>query len=69
MDEHTVRQQMDLAEQAGRDGDARRAARLYQALGKSLQTEFGPYDSRALDAYEGVARWVRLGAQSASPKP
>ncbi|WP_330435810.1 hypothetical protein OIC43_37055 [Streptomyces sp. NBC_00825] len=63
MDEHVLRQQMDLAEQAGRDGDARRATHLYQALGEALQKEFGQYDSRALDAYEGMARWVRLGAQ------
>lgn len=63
MDEQMVQEQMDLAEQAGRDGDPRRAARFYQALGKSLQAEFGPYDPRALDAYEGAARWVRLGAR------
>ncbi|MFE3146621.1 hypothetical protein ACFXJ6_08145 [Streptomyces sp. NPDC059218] len=69
MDEHAVQQQMDLAEQAGRAGDSRRAARLYQTLGKSLQQQFGQYDSRALDAYEGAARWVRLGSKSVLPKP
>ncbi|WP_371099291.1 hypothetical protein [Streptomyces sanglieri] len=69
MDEHAVQQQMDLAEQAGRDGDSRHAARLYQTLGKALQVKFGQYDPRALDAYEGAARWVRLGSKSAPPKP
>ncbi|MFJ7489727.1 hypothetical protein ACIQZB_00450 [Streptomyces sp. NPDC097727] len=58
MDEQTIQQQMDLAEQVGQDGDARRATHLYQALGDSLRAEYGPYDSRVLDAYEGMARWV-----------
>jgi serine/threonine-protein kinase len=63
MDKQTIQQQMDIAEQTGQNGDARQAASLYQALGKALQKQFGPYDPRALDAYEGAARWVRLGAR------
>ncbi|MDX3694869.1 hypothetical protein PV726_31950 [Streptomyces europaeiscabiei] len=47
----------DLAELTGKQGDLREAARLYQQLGDDLRNHLG-LDSRTLDAYEGMARWI-----------
>ncbi|MFC8094632.1 serine/threonine-protein kinase [Streptomyces sp. NPDC057301] len=46
------------AELTGQSGDARGAAALYNRLGHDCQDFFGPYDVRALNAFEGVARWI-----------
>lgn len=43
--------------------DYRTAARLYDELGKDIQRECGRFDVRALDAFEGVARAIRKGAE------
>ncbi|MFE3547383.1 serine/threonine-protein kinase [Streptomyces kronopolitis] len=52
------------AELTGRSGDTRGAAALYDRLGHDCQDFFGPYDVRALNAFEGVARWIaRSGAR------
>ncbi|MFG2517563.1 serine/threonine-protein kinase [Streptomyces sp. NPDC048527] len=52
------------AELTGQSGDARGAAALYNRLGRDCQEFFGPYDSRVLNAFEGVARWIaRSGAE------
>ncbi|MFD4789872.1 serine/threonine-protein kinase [Streptomyces sp. NPDC058459] len=52
------------AELTGRSGDTRGAAALYDRLGHDCQNFFGPYDVRALNAFEGVARWIaRSGAR------
>ena len=56
MDEITTR--MAEAERAEEDGDYREAARLYDQLGKDIQTRHGRFDPRALDAFEGVARSI-----------
>jgi hypothetical protein len=50
-----------FAELTGQRGDPRGAARLYQRLGDTLREHIGPFDGQALDAYEGVARWVAGG--------
>ncbi|MGW1002274.1 hypothetical protein ACWDBD_40995 [Streptomyces sp. NPDC001118] len=50
-----------LAELSGERGDHRAAARLYQELGDRLREAVGPFDGKALDAYEGMARWVAGG--------
>lgn len=67
MHRDSIQHQMDLAEQTGRDGDPRGAASRYQALGKALQEQLGQYHPLALDAYEGSARWVRLGTHPPQP--
>ncbi|MER5435868.1 serine/threonine-protein kinase [Streptomyces sp. NPDC002588] len=46
------------AELTGQSGDVRGAAALYNRLGLDCQAFFGPYDVRALNAFEGVARWI-----------
>lgn len=58
-----IDRRMTEAAQAAQDGDHRTAARLYDQLGHDIQTEHGRFDARALDAFEGVARVIREGAQ------
>ncbi|MER7732157.1 serine/threonine-protein kinase [Streptomyces erythrochromogenes] len=54
---------VEHAELTGQSGDARGAAALYNRLGRDCQDFFGPHDTRALNAFEGVARWIaRSGA-------
>ncbi|WP_326779703.1 hypothetical protein OG481_02075 [Streptomyces longwoodensis] len=53
---------MAAAARAEEDGDYRTAARLYDQLGQDIQAEHGPYDARALDAYEGMARAIGKGS-------
>ncbi|MFG2211972.1 hypothetical protein [Streptomyces sp. NPDC048638] len=57
-----IQRRMADAAQAEKEGQFRTAARLYQDLGKDIQTHHGRFDARALDAFEGVARAVRTGA-------
>ncbi|MFJ2374969.1 hypothetical protein ACIOZL_19500 [Streptomyces sp. NPDC087769] len=40
-------------------GRYREAAHLYSQLGKEIQAQHGRFDSRALDAFEGMARAIR----------
>lgn len=55
---------IEHAELTGQSGDTRGAAALYNRLGRDCQGFFGPYDTRALNAFEGVARWIaRSGAR------
>jgi hypothetical protein len=54
---------MAQAQQAEQQGRYREASRLYAQLGKDIQSAFGRFDPRALDAFEGVARTVRAGAE------
>lgn len=56
MDEIT--QRMDQAGQAEQDGHYRKAARLYDRLGKDIQARHGRFDPRALDAFEGMVRSI-----------
>ncbi|AEM88937.1 hypothetical protein [Streptomyces violaceusniger] len=56
-----IEQRTEEAEAAGQAGDPRAAARLYQTLGDDLKAFYGPFDSRVLDAYEGMARWCAGG--------
>lgn len=60
MDE--IERRMAEAEQAEQEGDYRKAARLYNQLGKDIQARHGRFDPRAIDAFEGVARSIRKGA-------
>ncbi|WP_405759495.1 hypothetical protein OG234_13430 [Streptomyces sp. NBC_01420] len=60
--------EMDLRDAAAaeRAGRYQEAARIYQQVGEDLKDEHGPYDPRALDAFERAARAVRQSAE-ASP--
>ncbi|MFJ6752409.1 hypothetical protein ACIQNI_30120 [Streptomyces sp. NPDC091266] len=58
-----VKRRMTNAAQAEEQGRFREAARLYDQLGKDIQTYHGRFDARALDAFEGVARAIRKGAE------
>ena len=63
-DQAVVEARVEHAELTGQSGDARGAAALYSSLGRDCQDFFGPYDTRALNAFEGVARWIaRSGAE------
>ncbi|MFD9782224.1 hypothetical protein ACFWZS_34660 [[Kitasatospora] papulosa] len=53
---------MAEAAQAEEHGRYRDASLLYAQLGKDIQAEHGRFDSRALDAFEGVARSIRKSA-------
>ncbi|MFE6820975.1 serine/threonine-protein kinase [Streptomyces sp. NPDC057690] len=55
------------AELTGRSGDTRGAAALYDRLGHDCQNFFGPYDVRALNAFEGVARWITRSSARYEP--
>ncbi|MCR3732013.1 serine/threonine-protein kinase [Streptomyces umbrinus] len=62
-DQSVIEARDEHAELTGRSGDRRGAAALYDQLGHDCQGFFGPYDVRALNAFEGVARWIaRSGA-------
>ncbi|WP_063728708.1 serine/threonine-protein kinase [Streptomyces sp. RTd22] len=62
-DQSVIEAREEHAELTGRSGDTRGAAALYDRLGHDCQDFFGPYDVRALNAFEGVARWIaRSGA-------
>ncbi|MEK9519614.1 serine/threonine protein kinase [Streptomyces venezuelae] len=59
-----IETRIEHAELTGQSGDARGAAALYNRLGRDCQDHFGPYDTRVLNAFEGVARWIaRSGAE------
>ncbi|KOU43579.1 hypothetical protein [Streptomyces sp. WM6378] len=63
--EAEVERRMADAAQAEQEERFRAAARLYQDLGKDIQTHHGRFDARALDAFEGVARAIGKGADAA----
>ncbi|MFE6283284.1 protein kinase [Streptomyces sp. NPDC057877] len=56
-----LKARLELAETTGESGDARGAAAFYDQIGDDCQRWFGPHDTRTLDAYEGVIRWVEAG--------
>ncbi|GGU39143.1 hypothetical protein [Streptomyces violascens] len=60
-----IQRRMADAAQAVEQGEFRAAARLYDQLGKEIQTRHGRFDARALDAFEGVARAIGKGADAA----
>ncbi|WP_165484863.1 hypothetical protein, partial [Streptomyces kasugaensis] len=64
-----VGRRMAEAATAEAQGQYRAAAHLYGQLGKEIQARFGRFDSRALDAFEGVARAVRKGAKDEGAWP
>lgn len=59
-----VDRRMADATQAEEHGRYRDAARLYAQLGKDIQAQYGRFDPRALDAFEGVARVIRKSAEN-----
>jgi len=61
-----VERRMTNAEQAEEQGSYREAAHLYDQLGRDIQAHHGQFDTRALDAFEGVARAIRKGAEDGS---
>ncbi|WP_367134480.1 MULTISPECIES: hypothetical protein [Streptomyces] len=58
-----VKRRMAAAERAEGNGQYREAARLYDQLGQDIQAQLGRFDFRALDAFEGMARAIRNGAE------
>ncbi|MFE7485120.1 hypothetical protein [Streptomyces sp. NPDC057552] len=50
-----------LANLTGERGDPRGAMRRFNELGHTLREHLGPFDGKALDAYEGMARWAAGG--------
>ncbi|MEU0761603.1 hypothetical protein ABZ351_18250 [Streptomyces microflavus] len=62
-----IDRRMAAAASAEEQGRYREATSLYEQLGTDIQAEIGPFDARALDAYEGMARAISKGAQSGSP--
>lgn len=57
-DQSVIEARQEHAELTGQSGDIRGAAALYDRLGHDCQDFFGPYDVQALNAFEGVARWI-----------
>ncbi|WP_405618705.1 protein kinase domain-containing protein [Streptomyces sp. NBC_00076] len=51
-----------LAELTGESGDSRGAADQYETLGEDCKRLFGPTDPRALNAFDGMARWIAASA-------
>lgn len=58
-----IDRRMTEAAQAEAQREYRTAAHLYDQLGRDIQLACGRFDSRALDAFEGVARAISKGAQ------
>ncbi|MBZ3908283.1 MULTISPECIES: hypothetical protein [Streptomyces] len=58
-----IERRMADAAQAEEEGRFRDASGLYDQLGKDIQAHHGRFDARALDAFEGVARAIRKGAE------
>ncbi|OKI50333.1 hypothetical protein [Streptomyces sp. MJM1172] len=56
-----IQRRMDHAAHTYDQGDARTAARLYDELGRDVQTQYGRFDSRAIDAFEEMARVIHKG--------
>ncbi|MET7435778.1 MULTISPECIES: hypothetical protein [Streptomyces] len=54
-----IESRMADAHRCEEEGDYRQAARLHNQLGLDIQRLHGRFDSRALDAFEGVARSIR----------
>ncbi|MGW1840884.1 hypothetical protein, partial [Streptomyces sp. NPDC002067] len=50
-----IERRMAAATTAEERGQHREAAGLYDQLGREIQDQFGRSDSRALDAFEGMA--------------
>ncbi|MFJ5680279.1 hypothetical protein [Streptomyces sp. NPDC093097] len=61
--EAEIERRMADAARAEEQGSYRKAAHLYDQLGKDIQGRHGRFDSRALDAFEGMARAIRKGAE------
>ncbi|MFF1737221.1 hypothetical protein [Streptomyces sp. NPDC058247] len=61
--EAEVQRRMAEAAQAEEQGRYRKATHLYDQLGKDIQARHGRFDSRALDAFEGMARAIHKGAE------
>ncbi|MFJ3762859.1 serine/threonine-protein kinase [Streptomyces sp. NPDC090080] len=59
---------MQLADLTGRSGDTRGAAELYDRIGRDIGAWYGPGHSLALDAFEGMARWVVARGPYSSPQ-
>ncbi|MFC8866725.1 serine/threonine-protein kinase [Streptomyces sp. NPDC057148] len=53
-----IEARFELAELIGLSGDSRGAADQYESLGNDCKRLLGPNDSRALDAFEAMARWI-----------
>lgn len=49
---------MQLADITGESGDTRGAITLYRTLAGECRADLGPYDTRTLDAFEAMARWI-----------
>ncbi|MET9096217.1 hypothetical protein ABZX72_29480 [Streptomyces cyaneofuscatus] len=62
-----IDRRMAAAASAEEQGQYGQAADLYEQLGTDIQTHVGQFDSRAIDAFEGMARSIRLGAESGPP--
>ncbi|OEJ20948.1 3'-5' exonuclease [Streptomyces subrutilus] len=56
-----IQRRMDHAAHTYDQGDGRTAARLYDQLGKDVQAQYGRFDSRAIDAFEEMARVIHKG--------
>ncbi|PAK25909.1 hypothetical protein CJD44_13785 [Streptomyces sp. alain-838] len=56
-DQPLIEARTEHADLTGQSGDTRGAAALYDRLVRDCRELFGPYDVRALDAFEGLARW------------
>lgn len=54
----TIAARTELAELTGASGDERGAAELYSRIGADCERWLGRHDRRAIDAYEGMVRWI-----------
>ncbi|MER5638167.1 hypothetical protein ABT095_14560 [Kitasatospora sp. NPDC002227] len=61
LDDEEIERRTAAAEQAAQEGRSREAASLYNQLGADIQAQCGPFDTRALDAFEAMARVISGG--------
>ncbi|WP_043463808.1 hypothetical protein [Kitasatospora sp. MBT66] len=62
LDDEEIERRTAAAEQAAQKGRDREAASLYSKLGEDIQAGHGPFDTRAIDAFEAMARVISGGS-------
>ncbi|MFJ4837158.1 hypothetical protein [Streptomyces sp. NPDC088746] len=65
MDTTEITRRMEEAVLAEERGQYDQTIRLYDRLGKDIQARCGRFDSRAIDAFEGMARSIHKSTRTA----
>ncbi|MFJ8883624.1 hypothetical protein ACIRJR_09440 [Streptomyces sp. NPDC102402] len=64
MDANEIDRRMAEAAQAEEHGQYDQATHLYDRLGKDVRAQCGRFDTRAIDAFEGMARSIHKSTRA-----